>query len=121
MKHDPKPASGTDTSDVSNKDQTHMHAPWKPYMLHATAATPPNVVAHQCLTPSEPYIPAKPAATANTQCNQSVVHSSTEPKALAPPSVPAAKVPASLASDTSMATHWSSHTCHAPECLIEQM
>ena len=73
-----------------------MHVPQKPYMLHAPAATPPKLVAHQCITPSEqPHTPAKPAAAANAQCNQSAVQSNTEPKVPSPPSVPAAKVPAS--------------------------
>ena len=48
-----------------------MHAPQKPYMLHAPAATPPKLVAHQCITHSEqPHTPAKPTAAANTQCNR---------------------------------------------------
>ena len=82
-----------------------MHAPWKPYMLHAQAATPPKFVAHPCITPSEqPCTPAKPAAAANTQCNQSAIQSNTEPKVSASLSVPPAKVPASSASHTSMAT-----------------
>ena len=63
----PEPPSVTENSSVSNKDQTHMYVPQKPYMLHAPAATPPNSVAHQCITPSkQPYIPAKPAAAAMT-------------------------------------------------------
>ena len=67
MKPNPEPASATDTSDISNKAQTHMHAPQKPYMLYAPAATPPNLAAHQCITPSEqPNTPAKSAAAANT-------------------------------------------------------
>ena len=71
-------------------------------MLHAPAATPPKLVAHQCITLSEqPSIPAKPAAVANTQCNQSTLQSSTEPKVPAPPSVPTTKVPASSVSHTS--------------------
>ena len=66
-KPDPEPVSVADTSDVSNKHQTHMHAPQKPYTLHAPAATPPKFVAHQCITHSEqPCTPAKPAAAANT-------------------------------------------------------
>ena len=106
MKPDPEPASVTDTSDVSNKDHTHMHTQQKPYMLHVPAATPPILVAHQCITPSEqPCTPAKPVAAANTQCNQSAVQFSTEPKVPALPSVPAAKVPASPASHTSVTTH----------------
>ena len=80
-KPDPEPPSVTDTSDVSNKDQTLMHAIQKPCMLHGTAATAPSLVAHQCFTPSEqPQTPAKPAAAANTQCNPSVIQSSIEPK-----------------------------------------
>ena len=75
------------------------------YMLHALATTPPKLVAHQCITPSEQlHTPAKPAA-ANTQCNQSAVQSNTEPKVTAPPSVPATKVTVSSASHTSMTTH----------------
>ena len=70
-KSDPEPTSVTDIHNVSNKDQTHMHTMQKPYMLHAPAATPPKLVADQCITPSEqPCTPAKPAA-ANTQCNHS--------------------------------------------------
>ena len=96
----PEPTSVIDTPNVSNKDQTHMYAWQKPYMLHAPAATPPNLVAHQCITPSEEsHTSAKPPA-ANTQCNQSAVQSSTEPKIPAPPSVPAAKVHANSASHT---------------------
>ena len=92
-KPDPEPPSVTDTSDVSNKDQPNMHAPQKPYMLHAPAATPLNLVVHQCITSSEqPCTPAKPAAAADTQCSKSALQSSTEPKVSAPPSVPAAKV-----------------------------
>ena len=121
-KPDPGPASERDTSDVSNKDQIHMHASQKPYMLYAPAATPPILVAYQCNTPSEqPHTPIKPAAAVITQCNQSVVHSSTEPKVPAPLSMPAAKVPPSSASHTSMATCQSSCTWCVPECLIEQM
>ena len=81
-----------------------MHGLQKPYMLHAPTATPPKLVAHQCITHSEqPHTPAKLAA-ANVQYNQSALQSSTEPKVLAPPSVPAAKFPASSASHTSVAT-----------------
>ena len=105
MKSDPEPPSATDTSDVSNKGQTHMHTPQKPKMLHAHAVTPPNLVAHQSITSSEqPHTPPKPVALANTQCNQSAVQSSTEPKVSEPTSVPATKVPANFASYTSMAT-----------------
>ena len=50
---DPEPASMTDTSDVSNKDKNYMHAPQKPYILHAKTTTPPSLVAHQCNTPTE--------------------------------------------------------------------
>ena len=111
MKPDPEPPSATDTSDVSQKTQTSMHVPQKPYMLHAPDATPPNLEAHQCITPSEqPYTPAKPATAANTHCNQSAVQSTTEPRVPSLPSVPAAKVPVSCASHTSMATHRSSCT-----------
>ena len=82
-----------------------MYAPQKPYMLHAPAATPPSLVANQCITPSEqPCTLAKPAAAANIQCNQSAGQFSTEPKVTTPPSVPAAKVLSSSASHTSMAT-----------------
>ena len=96
----------TDTYDVSNKNQTHLHAPQKPYMLHAPVATAPNLVANQFITPSEQlHIPTKPAAAANTQCNQSAVQSNIEQKVPALLSVPAAKVPTSSASHTSMATH----------------
>ena len=103
MKPNPEPASVTDTSDVSNKDQTHMYAPQKPYMSHAPAATPPRLVAHQCITPSDqPCTPVKQAAGANTQCTQSAVQSSTEQKVTAPPSVPATNVPAISVSHTSM-------------------
>ena len=99
-----------------------MHAPQKPCMLHAPAATPPNWAPHQCITPSEkPCTAAKPAAAANTQCNQSVVQSNTEPKVPALPSVPATKVLISSASHTSMATCQSSQTQCVPECLTEQM
>ena len=78
-KPDPEPSSATDTPDVSNKPQTDIHAPQKPYILHAPAATLPKLVAHQCIIPSvQPCTPAKPAAAANTQCNQSAVQSSTE-------------------------------------------
>ena len=79
-------------------------------MLHAPAATPHKSVAHQYITLSEQLCtPAKPA-TANTQCNHSAVQSSTEPKVPASPSVPAAKVPASSTSHTSMARCQSSHS-----------
>ena len=90
-------------------------------MLHAPAATPSMVVAHQCIIPSEqPCTTTKPAA-ANTQCNQNAVQSSTEPNVPAPPSVPANNVPAISTSHTSMVTHQLSHTCCVPECLIEQI
>ena len=90
MKPDPESASVTDTSDVSNKDQIYVHAQQKPYMLHVPAATPPNLVAHQCITHrKQPHTPARPAAAANTQCNQSAVKSSIEPKVPALPSLPA--------------------------------
>ena len=119
-KPDPEPASVT--SDVSNKDQTHIHAPQKPYMLHAPAATYPKFVTHQCITPSEqPCTPAKPAVAANRQCNLSAVQSRIEPKIPAPASVPATKVPTRSASHTSMATCQPNHTQCAPECFIEQM
>ena len=96
-----------------------MHSPQKPYILHAPAATPPNLVAHQCITLSEhPYTPAKPFAAANTQYNQSAVQYSTEPKVQAPPSVPATKVPASSASLTSMGN--TVITNDVPEHLFEQ-
>ena len=99
-KPDPEPASVIDMSDVSNKDQTHVHVLQKPNMLHAPAATPPKMVAHQCITHSEqPYTPAKPGA-ANTEYNQSAAQSTTEPKVPAPPSVSATKVPASSTSHT---------------------
>ena len=98
-KPDPEPVSDIDTCDITNKNQTYRQASQKPYMLHALAATPPKLVAHRCIKLSaQSSTPAKPAVAANTQCNQSAVQSSTEPKVLAPPSVPAAKVPASCAS-----------------------
>ena len=97
-----------------------MYAPQKPYLLHAPAATPHKLLAHQYITPSEqPHTPAKPAAAANTQCNQSAVQSSIEPKVPASPSMPAAKVPASSASHTSMATCQSSCMQYVPEHLVE--
>ena len=66
MEPDPEPALVTDTYNVSKKDQNHMHAPQKPYMLHAQPATPPNLVAHKCITPHEqPCTHAKPATAAN--------------------------------------------------------
>ena len=88
-KPDPEPTSVTNTPNVSYKDHNHMHAQQKPYMLHAPAAPPPKLVAQQYITPNEkPQTPAKPV---NTQCNQSSVQSSTEPKVPAPPCVPAAR------------------------------
>ena len=54
-------------------------------------------------------------------CNPEAVQASTEVKVPVPPSAPAAKVPASTTSHTSMATQQSNHTRRAPECLIEQM
>ena len=111
MKPDPEPPSATDTSNVSNKAQTNMQAPQKPYMLHAPVATPSKLAAHQRIMPSEQiHTSVKPTAAANTQYNQSAVQSNTEPKVPAPPSVPATKVPASCASHTSMVTCQSSHT-----------
>ena len=66
------------------------------HLEHAPAATSPRLVPHQCITPSkQPQTPAK-AGAANIQYNQSVAQSSTEPKVLAPSSVPATKVPTSL-------------------------
>ena len=49
---DLEPPSTADISDVSSKAQNHIHVPQKSYMLHAPAATPPNLAAHQCITPS---------------------------------------------------------------------
>ena len=121
MKPNPETTSVTDTPNVSTKDQTHMHAWQKPYMLHAPSAILPKLVAHQCIIPSEQSCTPSKSATANTQCNQSAVQSTTEPKVPAPPSMPATKVPASSASHTSMATCHSSHTQCVPENLIEQM
>ena len=101
MKSYTEPSSATDTSDVSNKAQMHVHASQKPYMLHAPAATLPSFASHQCTTPSAWFhTHAKPAAEVNTQYNQHAVQSSTEPMVPAQPSVPDTKVPASPASHT---------------------
>ena len=68
-KPDPEPTSVTDMPNASNKDQPHMHAPQKPYMVHAPDPTSPKLVVHQYITPSEqPHRPTKPAAE-NTQYN----------------------------------------------------
>ena len=89
-------------------------------MLHAPAAILPNLAVHQCTTTStQPSTPAKPARVVNTQCNQSAVQSSTEPKVPAPPCVPAPKVAASCASHTSMAACQSSCIQDVPEHLIK--
>ena len=102
--------------DVSTKAQQHVHEPLKPVLNHASAAVPqPRSAATQCTIPSTP-----PHCT-HANCNPEAVQASTEAKVSAPPSVPAAKVPASITSHTSMAPCQSSHTHHAPECLIEQM
>ena len=42
MKPDPEPPPAADTSIVSYKAQTHVHAPQKPYLLQEPAATLPN-------------------------------------------------------------------------------
>ena len=80
------------------------------------AALRPNPAAVQCAKPS-----TLQQSTPNPVCNPSPVQPSTEVKVPAPPSVPAAKVPASQASHTSLATRQSSRTRHAPERLIEKM
>ena len=75
-----------------------MHAPLKPVPNHAPAAAPqPKSAATQCTIPS-----AQPHCT-HAECSPEAVQASTEAKVPAPPSVPAAKVPASITSHTSMA------------------
>ena len=102
--------------DVSTKAQPHVHAPLKPESNHAPAATPqPRSAATQCTIPS-----ASPHCM-HAKCSPEAVQASTEAKVSVSPSVPVAKVPASITSHTSMAPCQSSCTCHAPECLIEQM
>ena len=79
MKPDPVAPLATDTSDVSNKAQTHVHVPQKPFIQNAPAATLPNLAAHQCNTPTaQQHNPAKQAAAVNAQCNQNAVQSTTE-------------------------------------------
>ena len=102
--------------DVSTKAQPPVHAPLKPVSNHAPAAAPqPRLAATQCTIPSAP-----PHCT-HAKCSPEAVQASTEAKVPAPPSVPAAKVPASITSHTSTAPCQSSCTHHAPEHLIEQM
>ena len=102
--------------DVSTKAQPHVHAPLKPVSNHAPAAAPlPTSAATQCTIQS-----AQPHHT-HAKHSPEAVQASTEAEVPAPPNVPATKVPASITSHTSMAPRQSSHTCRAPECLIEQM
>ena len=102
--------------DVSTKAQLHVHAPLNPVSNHAPAAAPqPRSAATQCT------IPSAPLHHTHVKHSPEAVQASTEAKVPVPPSVPAAKVPASITSHTSMAPCQSSCTHHAPECLIEQM
>ena len=111
--------------EISHKVETHVHAPIQPNVHHASAGVQTESAATQCVTPSTQHqcTPAKPTqqVVKTPQGNQSAVQSSTEQKVSVPPSAPAAKVPASSSSHTSLATHQSSHTHHAPQHLIEQM
>ena len=102
--------------DVSTKAQPHVHKPLKPVSNHAPAAAPqPRSAATKCTIPSAP-----PHCT-HAKCSPEAVQASTEAKIPVPPSAPAAKVPASITSHTSMTPCQSSCTCCAPEHLIEQM
>ena len=83
---------------VSTKAQPHVHAPLKPVSNHAPAAAPqPRSAATQCT------IPSTPPHHAHAKHSPEAVQASTEAKVPAPPSAPAAKVPASITSHTSMA------------------
>ena len=53
MKPDPEPTSVTETPNVSNQDQTHMHAWQKLHMLMYQLLDLPQSVAHQCITLSK--------------------------------------------------------------------
>ena len=95
--------------EISRKVKTHVHKPIQPNVHHALAGVQPEPAATQCTNPSTQHqcTPAKPTqqVAKTPQHNQSAVQSSTEHKLSAPPSVPAAKVPASSSSHTSLATH----------------
>ena len=109
--------------DISEKALKPVHAPLQKTTNHAPAAAlQPTPAATQCTIPRTPHwcTPAK-TVDVTPQWKPSSVQASIEQKVPAPPSVPAAKVPASSTSHTSLATCWLSHTCHVPECLIEQM
>ena len=100
-----------------------MHAPWQKTINYALAAAlqpKPAATQYTILSTPHQHTPAK-TADVTPQCNPSAVQASIEQKVPAPPSVPAAKVPASSTSHTSLATHQSSCTHHPPECLIKQM
>ena len=111
-----KPDLEPPSADLETKGQPHVHAPLNPVSNHAPAAAPqPRSAATQCT------IPSAPLHHTYAKCSPGAVQASTEARILAPPSTPATKVLASITSHTSMAPHQSSHTCHAPEHLIEQM
>ena len=85
---------------VSTKAQPHVHAPLKPVLNHAPAAAPqPRSAATQCT------IPSTPLHHTHAKCSPEAVQASIEANVPVPPSVPAAKVPASITSHTSMAPH----------------
>ena len=121
----PDPEPPTADMEISHKVKTHVHAPMQPNVHHAPAGVQPEPAATQCTNPSTQHqcTPAKSTqqVVKTPQCNQSAVQSSTEQKVSVPPSVPAAKVPASSSSHTSLATCQSSCTHHVPQWLIEQM
>ena len=86
--------------DVSTKAQPHVHVPLNPVSNHAAAAAPqPRSAATQCT------IPSAPLHHTHAKHSPEAVQASTEAKVPVPPSVPVAKVPASLTSHTSMAPH----------------
>ena len=91
-----------------------MHAPLQKSINHTPAANlQPKPAATQCMIQSTPHqhTPAK-TAHVTPQCKPSAVQASIEQKVPAPPSVPAAKVPASSTIHTSLATGRSSaRTC----------
>ena len=121
----PNPKPPTADMEISCKVKAHVHAPIQPHVHHAPAGVQPEPAANQCTNPSTQHqcTPAKPTQqlAKTPQHNQSAVQSSTEQKVSAPPSGPAANVPASSSSHSSLATCQSSHTHHATQCLIKQM
>ena len=125
MRDQPNPEPPTEDIEISHKVKSHVHAPIQPNVHHAAAGVQPEPAAAQCTNPStqHQHTPSKPTqqVAKTLQCNQIAVQSSTEQKVSVPPSVPAAKVPVSLSSHTSLATCQSSCTHCVPQHLIEQM